>query len=296
MTTDRAFVLATDELYKEWAYVAMSRGRLDNKLYTTVDDHPLAEELDVPREPKPDAVLAVTAALELSRAQYLALDQLTATGGGGSTPPSHSEIHRDVGPSTAPPPPATSPATDPQEDLARLRVLPRACSIELLHAREQLAAQRPGWHQRRLLNKTIASRQRTLDDLDQQIARLEARPPQIATSEGGPATSGGAHAAAEPTPIEHDPPRYLVAELGGWPHTQAAQTVWRIAASRIRAYRSSAGVTDPKTALGPPPDDPNEYGQQQAVAEFIRSAGKAIDVLESPVRPDPTNLAFFELP
>jgi conjugative relaxase-like TrwC/TraI family protein len=296
MTTDCAFVLATDELYKEWGYVAMSRGRLENKLYTTVDDHPLAEELDVPREPKPDAVLAVTAALELSRAQYLALDQLTATGGSSSTPPSHCEIHRDVGPTTAPPPPATSPAADPQEDLARLRVLHRVCSIELLHVREQLAAQRPGWRRRRPLSKTIASRQRTLDELDRQIARLEARPPEIATSQGGPATSGGAQASAKTASIEHDPPRYLIAELGGWPHTHAAQTVWRIAARRIRAYRSSAGVTDPKTALGPPPDDPNQHAEREAVAEVIRSAGKAIDALDSPARPDPTNPAVLELP
>ncbi len=240
-------------------------------------------------------MLAVSAALELSRAQYLALDQLTATGGSSRTPPSDCEIHRDVGPSTAPPPPATSPAADPQEDLARLRVLHRACSIELLHAREQLAAQRPGWRRRHPLSKTIASRQRTLGDLDQQIARLEARPPQIPTSQGEPATSQGAQAGAKTAPIEHDPPRYLITELGGWPHTHAAQTVWRIAARRIRAYRASAGVTDPKTALGPPPDDPNQHAQRQAVAELIRSAGKAIDALDSPARPDPTNPAFLEL-
>jgi ATP-dependent exoDNAse (exonuclease V) alpha subunit len=33
MTTGRAFVLGTEELYREWGYVAMSRGRLGNHLY-----------------------------------------------------------------------------------------------------------------------------------------------------------------------------------------------------------------------------------------------------------------------
>src|SRR5205085_2071233 len=33
MTTGKAFVLGTDELYREWGYVAMSRGSLENRLY-----------------------------------------------------------------------------------------------------------------------------------------------------------------------------------------------------------------------------------------------------------------------
>src|SRR6266511_3100957 len=75
MTTDRAYVLASDDLYQQWGYVAMSRGQLENRLYLAGGEHPLADELDTPLEPYRDAVLAITEALEQSHAQYLALDQ-----------------------------------------------------------------------------------------------------------------------------------------------------------------------------------------------------------------------------
>jgi len=46
MTTERAFVLGDDTVYREWGYVAMSRGREENRLYavasqaTTETDQP----------------------------------------------------------------------------------------------------------------------------------------------------------------------------------------------------------------------------------------------------------------
>src|SRR5204862_6495652 len=43
MTTGKAFVLGTDDLYREWGYVAMSRGSLENRLYVVA---PRARERD----------------------------------------------------------------------------------------------------------------------------------------------------------------------------------------------------------------------------------------------------------
>ena len=283
MTTERAFVLATDDIYKEWAYVAMSRGRLENRLYLAVDQHPLAEELDTPPEPAGDAVLDLAAALERPRSQYLALDQLATTDGTIGAPSSWAEAGDTVRPTTQRPLRPTSLAGDPQRELASLRALHRACSIDLLHAREQMATQRPGWHQRRLLNRAITSAERTLADLDRQIARLEA--PETGVSADRSATSEVASTGT----IRHDPPRYLLAELGGWPRTQTAQTVWRIAAKQINAYRAAASVSDPKTALGPVPDTPDHRAAYDAIARFLRDAAAAIDALEGPTPPDPND-------
>ena len=290
MTTDRAFVLASDDLYKEWGYVAMSRGQLENRLYVAAGEHPLADELDVPPEPERDAVLAVTAALEQPRGQYLALDQLvpTAASASGTPPPRH-----DAGPSLRltghRPPHTASPAVKHHQDLVSLRVLYRAYSIELLHAREQLAAQRLGWRQRRLLNRAILNRQQTLAELEQQLAQWNSDAPEIDAGERQPESSPDASATTHPVALQRDPPRYLVVELGGWPHTMAAQAAWRLAATRIDAYRVSAGVLDPKTALGPVPDDPNQRAQHDAVAKLIHDAVKTIDMLESPALPDPSD-------
>ena len=285
MTTDRAFVLGSDDLYKEWGYVAMSRGRLENKLYLAVDHNRLAEELDIPPEPGRDALLDLTAALERPRGQYLALDQLAAPAEGGGPPASQIDTGGHADPTTRPALEATSPPADLGQDLAWLRARHHACLIELLHAHEQLAAHRPGWRQRHLLRKTIASHERTLANLHRQIARLDAPPPQTIIGHDRPATP----AASNPDAIQRNPPPYLVAELGGWPHTQAAQTVWRITARRIRAYRASADVNDPNTALGPQPDAPDQRSEYHAIAKLIEDAAATIDALEQPTLPDPNH-------
>jgi hypothetical protein len=78
MTADNAFVLGTDELYREWGYVAMSRGSLQNRLYVV---SPSARERDeyAPVEHRRDPLERLRIKLGHSRAQTAALD--VATGG-----------------------------------------------------------------------------------------------------------------------------------------------------------------------------------------------------------------------
>lgn len=80
LTTERAWVLGSDEIYREWGYVALSRGREANRLYVvagapTLDGDPHCHTS--PGESR-DAVAALAHALERSRGQLLAVDQ-TAT-------------------------------------------------------------------------------------------------------------------------------------------------------------------------------------------------------------------------
>jgi conjugative relaxase-like TrwC/TraI family protein len=78
MTCDRAFVLGTDELYREWGYVAMSRARLESRLYVAVGDLPAdAADLDLCRQPATEPILELTRTLERSHGKLLALDQRT---------------------------------------------------------------------------------------------------------------------------------------------------------------------------------------------------------------------------
>jgi ATP-dependent exoDNAse (exonuclease V) alpha subunit len=75
MTTDRVFVLGTDKLYREWGYVAMSRARLETRLYVATGDDPAPAELDLRRGPPGDPVADLTSWLRRSRAKDLAVDQ-----------------------------------------------------------------------------------------------------------------------------------------------------------------------------------------------------------------------------
>jgi len=72
MTVDRALVLGTDTLFQEWGYVAMSRGRLDNRFYAVAGTH--EREEFAPRESGRAALDDVLNALERSRAHQLATD------------------------------------------------------------------------------------------------------------------------------------------------------------------------------------------------------------------------------
>lgn len=105
-----------------------------------------------------------------------------------------------------------------------------------------------------------------------------------AVSKGRPPTS----LVGNRSTIGGDPPRprYLVAELGGWPRTEAARAVWRIAANQINIYRAAAGICDPKTALGPEPDVPDQRSAYVAVARLVQAAAAGIDALEFPTPPD----------
>ena len=73
MTTDRAFVLGSDELYREWGYVALSRGRVENRLYVV---EAAARERDeyAPAERRPNPLDRVRKALGHSRAQTAAIE------------------------------------------------------------------------------------------------------------------------------------------------------------------------------------------------------------------------------
>jgi hypothetical protein len=73
VTIDRAFVLApTSGTQREWAYVALSRARLDTRMYAVESDLDPGEHL--PPLASADTLNRVARALEQTAAEPLALD------------------------------------------------------------------------------------------------------------------------------------------------------------------------------------------------------------------------------
>src|SRR5206468_2540367 len=72
-TVDRAFVLGSDELYREWGYTALSRHREEARYYVNDGDdlQPRLPNLDVPGQERDDVPLDP---LRRERAKQLALD------------------------------------------------------------------------------------------------------------------------------------------------------------------------------------------------------------------------------
>lgn len=74
LTVDRAFVLADAGMSREWAYVALSRGRESNRLYLSASQDDMRSEF-APTDPAPpDPVARLVANLRGSAAQVLAID------------------------------------------------------------------------------------------------------------------------------------------------------------------------------------------------------------------------------
>jgi Ti-type conjugative transfer relaxase TraA len=74
MTAQKAFVLGDETLYREWAYVAMSRGKQENHLYVVAGIDAEREELGGQVAGVDDPLEEVTRALGRSRGKELAID------------------------------------------------------------------------------------------------------------------------------------------------------------------------------------------------------------------------------
>ncbi len=74
LTVDHAFVLAGEGIDREWAYVALSRGRHSNRLYLAADLDDDRAEYAPARPPTTDPIKRLARQLESSSAQVLAID------------------------------------------------------------------------------------------------------------------------------------------------------------------------------------------------------------------------------
>jgi len=110
VTTDRTFVVVDGNTDREWAYVAMSRGRQNNTLYLA-NPQPADEQCThLTHQDAHDSLEGLIAALERSSAQRAAIDQT------GETPRGY-----DVDP-LGPPPPSTDIAARVAWQIARRKM------------------------------------------------------------------------------------------------------------------------------------------------------------------------------
>ena len=79
LTCRRSFVFARDDLYREWAYTAMSRGRASNRLYLIDSDDPARHEI-APAEPDRHPRRALVAGLTRSQRESMATDLVEPRG------------------------------------------------------------------------------------------------------------------------------------------------------------------------------------------------------------------------
>ena len=263
MTTGRAFVLGSEELYLEWGYVALSRGRTSNYLYLTTpsDDR---DEI-APAEPTTDRLTALTRSLERSRGQQLATDTPSAGAELAEQPTTllrreHAELTgRHAGGKNARGDERERAALEGQRHQAHAA---RDCATRRGREADQ-RGDRPAAGREQAISDYAHQR---LEQLDAHTDRLDQRQQNHSAPSEAELVRYAAITAeldrrdlVERLALVVDPPPHLTAALGPVPERLDAREHWQQTAGRIERYREHYNITDPEQALG---ENPRELRQR----------------------------------
>jgi conjugative relaxase-like TrwC/TraI family protein len=309
MTVDRTWVLGSDSVYREWGYVALSRGRDSNRFYVVAgydaDEHLHAKDLSVGG----DGVQAISAALRRSHAQQLASDQnATAIATRDAHAPSTrtgGRLHNDINAITG----VAAGRRIERLQHEHERAVEGAAAVRL---RLDTALQDAGRHMglRRLRGRNdahsnAAELARLRGDLaawHHRIADIEAQlSSPTEDRQGSSAANRGAIRSSPLNPLdaaalrcavesaEFEAPSYVAAALGERPATPLLRQRWRAAVHAIECYRATWSVTDRDSALGPAPASGRQRYAFRAALEVVDEVarGLAVDYSKELVRGAP---------
>ena len=251
LTCDHTYTLGTETLYREWGYVAMSRGRLTNQLYhgsgsdhdETLHHHvhhdedapDLASQLRRTRAEAPVSpeVAELAAQWRHVEAQLSAIDTPWLTQQLTLRDQLHAQ-HATLANTTAD---LTRRIDVPRTGLQRLR---QRDTINSLRAQLEATLQRQA---------AVADRlARLAHDLDGQPDRGQLDALRRRWTELGDQLR---HiAAARIRSCRHQPPAYLTAALGDPPIAGPPRGRWLVTAIDIEEHRLRWDITDPRHALG----------------------------------------------
>lgn len=299
MTTDRVFVLGDESLYREWGYVAMSRGREENRLYVVMGDAGRDETGGAIDRPYP--VDQLVHALERSRAKSLAF--------------SPDEMLRNQD---------TESLRAERDDLyERLSRAPRDRSAELMHTRGEAEGLKELWaqeHRRRAdaekrlasmsplararrkseaerLRQTIGRSREIEQNLKNNLQRRAAEEKEIleAQAKREAWTNQNQPIVERMRAIEDELQRrdgallrdrearlpvYLAESVGQLPERLSERADWRKTVLAIETYRETYDITDSKRALGREPRDRDQRWERDRVERMVeetndRSLGRS---------------------
>jgi hypothetical protein len=279
-TTGHTWVLGSDAMYREWGYVALSRGRHSNHLYLvrgasdTTDEAHTHTRVGTERE----TLDAAARALRRGRSQHLASDL-----GHADQPPAGSDQTGAV---------ATLPSSG-QQRIAALLAQKQAASQALAELRgeeDAAVSASPPRTLRRLMPRsrakasdtTGARRRSDAEAWQQAITRLDREIEHLQAARSRPAATVHHQAVRAVEAAEFDPPDYLLTTVGQRPHDVAGRRAWRTAALHIERYRAAHGIHDQQQPLGPTPTDPI---QRRA----FEQASTAVDAARLSLRPSITS-------
>jgi hypothetical protein len=261
MTCDRAFLLATDDLYRELGYVALSRGRLGNHIVTVGD-----RELDIESPPhaptiEPESLELLRSGLTTSRAQQLAID--LDRGARFASMPSPELMATRAGLRAV----LESAPADRAGELPKLRSAKEAADLRLRHLEESGdRVPRRGRSRNQSRNQRARAREGAAGDVADCATAL-ARAGQSTADHHRFLVVHAADIAelrhvelaidqrldTTVTTAEAECNHYLRLAIGAPPADPTGLDEWRAAARAIERYRMTYDITDISDPIGPMP-------------------------------------------
>jgi len=264
MTADRTHVLGTDELYREWGYVALSRGRRGNHLYLVAPATSTRDEIapnhQEPRDPYQEAARNLLG----SRAQNMALDQTSAELLAQPTAALEAET-RDLAHKLD----ALTSRTRLETQLA-----------QVIQQRTTLAAEAHSRSTDPRARAIARQADRRLDALRRREAELIKQLRALPEHEDADSLARRYLAMRAELERRHrvrlvyrrtEPAHYLTAAIGNRPDSIAQRRSWDRLAARIERYRSTYQLPDHSNALGDRPTDLRQRAEWQQLRSAVQA-------------------------
>ena len=291
MTTDRALVLGDESMYREWGYVAMSRGREENRLYVVMGDGCGRDEVGGAVE-RPYVLDELTRALERSKAKSLAIDLDEVRDiASMSEADLRKERDRILDQLTKRPADRTQSIKSSELESERLKAsVNRERNIQN-DAQERLGSMGPLARTRnraevKRLEQRIEGSQRDEKRLverlkrardEKQEATREQEKRQRWVEDRAPLVGRalqienelGRRDRARLRECESELPAYLQQVVGELPERPSEKKEWRQAVLAIEAYREKFDIRDPKRALGGEARNPEQRWEQEQVKATV---------------------------
>ncbi|MGI8792491.1 MAG: AAA family ATPase, partial [Acidimicrobiales bacterium] len=276
LTTQATWVLGSDAMYREWGYVALSRGSHTNHLYV-VAGHDLDAAAHQPVLEAADPVRRLVADLRRSRAQHLAIDhtdeRLVALTDDQLRDHLDRLRHRLLD--------AAGDGQQRQADRLRSRQEEFADKVRTLSNQlTDVEADKPRRRRQDAMQQHAARLMTLLDLHERQLADVTSLLADAPSDRDQTPVHAAAHAFEE-ADLElqrratrrgaravHAPTTAVVEPLGPRPDTPAARRRWTDAVTAIEHYRGTWGIDD-DSVLGPPPDDLTQRRHRDAVQALL---------------------------
>lgn len=296
-TTARAYVLGSEEAYREWGYVAFSRHRQELRFYVTAPDVVEHEQLEL-GVPPVDPLATIMKALGETRAKALGLDA-AAQGRFRQVPDDRllsEAAHLRQVLETAPATPVrarldalAASRIEAAADLDRAAARRSAAEHELAGAprrhRPMLAKRLEGYDQavtqwRNRLAAIDAERSAIVSrhgDPDAWIATRESTLQQLAGVETELLRRARVREAEALRMVTIAPPDHVVAELGPRPDDPTARRAWDAGARAIESYRRRRSVRPDQPGLGDRPTDDHARRAYFAASRRLEATKAVVD-------------------